>query len=111
MPKRNLRRRIISFSIFFLVILLALSARLAYIQISGHEELSAAAARQQRVRIEGADARGIIYDRNMIPLTGSNKDYVYIINKKIIDEKGRKTLERYIGTQFSRMHTQLRRKP
>jgi peptidoglycan glycosyltransferase/penicillin-binding protein 2 len=101
MPKRNIRRRLISFNIFFLVLMLILSARLAYIQISGHEELSEAAARQQRVRIEGADARGIIYDRNMAPLTGNNQDYVYIINRKTIEERGRQAIERYNARRIS----------
>lgn len=53
--------------------------RLYFIQMIGHEELSQAAMRQQRIRLDGIDSRGIIYDRNDIALTSNNREYVYII--------------------------------
>ena len=101
MPKRDVRKRLIAFYTIFLTLMLLLSARLAYIQIWGHEELSAAAARQHRVRIEGADARGIIYDRNRVPLTGNNQEYVYIISSRTIAERGTATLERFGARRIS----------
>jgi len=101
MVKKNVKRRLYCFNLFFLLIIALLSARLAYIQIKGHEELSATALKQQRIRIEGADARGVIYDRNRIPLTGTNKDYVYIIDRKVIQQNGTKTLEDYGARKIS----------
>jgi len=69
--------------------------------VVGHEELAEAAARQQRVRIEGADSRGIIYDRNGQPLTGVNREYVYIINKSKATDKALAMIEDMGGRRLS----------
>ena len=75
----------------FLVIVFALAAALAgrlfYIQIVGHNEMCAAAAVQQQVTIVGLDRRGTIYDRNMMPLTGGSKEYVYLTHRSRVDSE------------------------
>ena len=65
----------------------ALAGRLFYIQIVGHDEMCAAAAVQQQVTIVGLDRRGTIYDRNMVPLTGGSKEYVYLTHRSRVDSE------------------------
>lgn len=63
----------------------ALAGRLGYIQIIGHEDLSAAAYAQQQIILEGADTRGTVYDRNGNPIAGQQQEYIYIIEEKNFD--------------------------
>lgn len=65
--------------IALLTMMLVLTLRLAYIQILGHEELSAAARAQSLIALEGSNTRGIIYDRYGAPLVADEKNYIYII--------------------------------
>lgn len=67
------------------VCILGLVGRLAYIQLLGHEDLSQAAAAQQLIALEGANSRGLIYDRNQTPLVGNNREYIFIIRQKNFD--------------------------
>lgn len=69
----------------FLVMMGLLACRAAYIQLAGHEDLTAAAKTQQQITLEGADTRGIIYDRNGTPIVGAHKEYIYIIEKENYD--------------------------
>lgn len=78
-------RRIKILCITFLVIMGLLAIRLGYIQIPGHEDLSAAAEVQQNIVLEGADKRGTIYDRNGTPIAGGHRDYIYIIKAENYD--------------------------
>ena len=61
------------------LMLAALICRLAYIQIAGAEELSAATRTQSLISLEGSNTRGIIYDRNGAALVADRKHYIYII--------------------------------
>ncbi|MEG0830497.1 MAG: penicillin-binding transpeptidase domain-containing protein [Anaerovoracaceae bacterium] len=63
------------------VIFLALVVRLGYIQLIGHEDLSAVAKSQQLIAIQGVNSRGLIYDRNNRPLVGNNQEYITIIKE------------------------------
>ena len=94
-----MEKRLKVFLACFLALLIALSVRLAYIQIVGGEELKEAASKQQRISLYGVDSRGTIYDRELVPLTGSTKEYIYIVTKdnvkgrssdfmKLMDEMG-----------------------
>lgn len=65
--------------IVFTVVMGLLAVRVAYIQIAGHEDLSAAADMQQKIVLDGADARGAIYDRNGTPIVGGYQEYIYVI--------------------------------
>lgn len=67
--------------IALLVLMLALTLRLAYIQILGHEDLSAATRAQSLIALEGSNTRGMIYDRYGEPLVAAEKHYIYIIKE------------------------------
>ena len=68
-----------------MILAMLLVGRLFYIQVMGHEDLSKAAVGQYIVPIEGLDCRGIIYDRNMVPLTGGTTQYFYIVPAERMD--------------------------
>lgn len=86
------KRRISIVSILGIIMIL-LIGRLAYIQLLGHEELGNAAAAQQLISLEGANTRGLIYDRNHTPLIGNNQEYIFIIKKEKFDKNSRGMLE------------------
>lgn len=69
----------------FAVLLGLLACRVAYIQILGHKDLTAAAEIQQQITLEGADTRGVIYDRNGTPIAGEQQEYIFIIEKSKCD--------------------------
>lgn len=71
--------------IFFGLSIAALAGRLAYIQIMGNDDLSAAAYAQQQIVLSGADMRGTIYDRNGNPIAGQQQEYIYIIENRNFD--------------------------
>ncbi|MGI6730953.1 MAG: peptidoglycan D,D-transpeptidase FtsI family protein [Anaerovoracaceae bacterium] len=85
-----MKKRMIALFIFFVMLLSGLTGRLAYIQVFNNEEYAAATARQQRIRLDGGDKRGTIYDRNREPLTGIYDEYVYIIKKDQLNEDAKK---------------------
>lgn len=62
--KRLLYIKVISFTILF-----ALVIRLFYIQIVGHDFYTSEVSKQRQISIPINSGRGIIYDRNFIPLT------------------------------------------
>lgn len=80
-----MRKRWKALSICLAVIMTLLAGRLAYIQLLGQEDLSAAAHVQQQITLEGADTRGAIYDRNGTPLAGQQQEYIYIIEEESFD--------------------------
>ena len=85
--------RIKKIGIALLVVMLALTLRLAYIQILGHEELSAAARAQSLIQLEGSNTRGIIYDRNGNPLVADEKQYIYIVKDGNFTERAEQMLK------------------
>ena len=74
------------------ILIVLLCAKLVYIQIVAGPAFAEAAARQQMVSLVGADRRAFIYDRNMMPLTGLNREYVYIIKKDGVPEQSVKDI-------------------
>lgn len=78
----------------FLVLLLVLAARLCYVQIFCEEELTAAAFGQQMIPVVQQSGRGTIYDRNMIPMTGSESAYYYLLPKDRLTPGAEHLLER-----------------
>lgn len=72
-------KRIKTLCISFMIVMGLLSLRLAYIQLAGHDDLSAAAKIQQSIFLDGADTRSVIYDRNGTPIAGGHQDYIYVI--------------------------------
>lgn len=89
------KRNHIVFGLFIAAMVL-LIGKCAYIQLMAGPMFAEVASRQQMVSLEGADRRAYIYDRNMTPLTGITREYVYIIKKdKVRDDA--------VETIFSRM--------
>lgn len=89
-----MKKRLFTIAAIMGVLMLALAGRVAYIQILGHKDLGAAASAQQLIALEGANTRGLIYDRNNTPLVGNNREYIYIIRKEECDLRARVLLER-----------------
>lgn len=79
--------------IFIGVLFIALTLRLAYIQLAGHEDLSAATRAQSLIALEGSNTRGIIYDRNGAPLVADEKHYIYIIKDSDFTNEAANQLE------------------
>ncbi len=71
-----------------------LGCKLYVIQVMDQARYASVADRQQRVVLSGVDGRGLIYDRNMNPLTDSTDDYIYLIDKKKLDSEGKRLLSR-----------------
>ena len=94
-----LKKRIRTLTIALLVLAAAVSCRLAYIQLAGHEELSAAEHSQSLISLVGSNTRGIIYDRNGAPLVADRKHYIYVISKGKFDYQTAKLLKSFGAAQ------------
>lgn len=81
------RRRILIGAMFLGVLTLLLCARLFYIQIICHAELSQAAFAQYETALVGLDDRGQIFDRDLRPLTGGKYRYYYILSKQSAEDR------------------------
>ena len=86
--------RILNLTFAFSIILSFLIFRLYYLQIKSHEDLKVQALRQRGKEIQISPNRGIIYDRNLIPLTNKEKSLIGFVFKDTI-EKDEK-LKKYI---------------
>lgn len=80
-----MEKRIRVLTVCFITLIGVLVLRLAYIQLLGNYELTEAARKQQDILLEGADTRGVIYDRNGTPIAGDNREYIYIIKSDDCD--------------------------
>lgn len=89
----QMKDRLKKIVILSLVLIAALACRLAYIQLAGGEELSAAERSQSLISLEGGNTRGIIYDCSGVPLVADNKRYIYIIEKSGFDFQTAKLLK------------------
>lgn len=78
----RIKRRIKGIFVVITLLILALCARLYYIQIMCHTELSQGADGQHQIEIIGDDERGVIYDRNMVRLTNASVNYFYIVHRR-----------------------------
>lgn len=86
-------RRNLKIVVWMLAVLIsALTVRLFCIQVMGSEDLSQAVCDQSLVSLQGANTRGLICDRNGLPLVGDQKRYLYIISKKDLDYQAAKLL-------------------
>jgi len=86
---KNLKRLVIIVGVLFF----ALTMRLAYIQLIGGEDLAAATRMQSLIALEGSNTRGIIYDRNGVPLVADNRNYIYIIKEDDFNDDARSLLD------------------
>lgn len=74
-------RQIRAMRTVLMVLLLVLCGRLYYVQILCADELTAAAQGQQMIPVLQENGKGVIYDRNKNPLTGTDRAYYYLIHK------------------------------
>lgn len=95
-----MKRRLLILMMVFVLFSGLLIFRLVQLQILDRESYLAVTERQQRIMLEGADGRGTIYDRNMAPLTGADGGYIYIMEKRRMDD-GAKQLLQTIGAEPS----------
>lgn len=81
----NMRKRVCLLFLVMTAVVAALGGRLYYIQIVCGEALQAGARGQQSIPVYSQDRRGVIYDRNMLPLTDSCQCYYYLVEKSRVD--------------------------
>ena len=93
--------RIKKIAIFLGILFVALVLRLAYIQIIGHDELSAVTRVQSLIALEGSNTRGVIYDRSGKALVADDKHYIYIIKSDGFDKKAANLLKRADAREIS----------
>ncbi|MDD3169558.1 MAG: hypothetical protein PHC91_08905, partial [Eubacteriales bacterium] len=80
-----MKKRLIVLMIGFGVLLLILTARLTQVQLLESEKYASVSAKQQRITLNGEDARGTIFDRNGNHLTGADESYIYILERGALD--------------------------
>ncbi|OPJ56974.1 peptidoglycan D,D-transpeptidase FtsI family protein [Alkalithermobacter paradoxus] len=79
--KKIMHKRLYIAFYLFIFMFVYITAKLAYIQIYKGEEYYNRTIRQSEIRVDLTSNRGIIYDRNNIPLTDKDKDRVLVILK------------------------------
>ncbi len=79
--ERRRRARFVSIGVSWAILLCLLIGRLAFIQIVDGAEYAEQAKKRQQTSLNGLAIRGIIYDRNMEPLTNREKTYIYFVPK------------------------------
>ena len=77
-----MKKRVRAVFILSMIVLAGLGGRLYYIQVICHDELERGARGQYAILIQSEDARGTIYDRNMVRLTDVCDSYYYLLNRK-----------------------------
>lgn len=83
------KKRVLFFAIISFILFLCLGIRLYYIQIYKYPTYSEMALKQRSKEISLNPRRGVIYDRNLVPLTNGDSSKVIIIPKDIIiNDKG-----------------------
>ncbi|MDD3169034.1 MAG: penicillin-binding protein 2, partial [Eubacteriales bacterium] len=60
-------------------------ARLTQVQLLESEKYASVSAKQQRITLNGEDARGTIFDRNGNHVTGADVSYIYILERGALD--------------------------
>ncbi|OLS03915.1 peptidoglycan D,D-transpeptidase FtsI family protein [Tissierella creatinophila] len=78
------KKRVIVFFIFIILSFLLLSFRLYYLQVLKGDEFTSKALNQRGKKIDLNPKRGIIFDKNLIPLTNNEKILTLIIPKDIL---------------------------
>lgn len=81
------KKRLFILGISFIILYSLLLCRLCYIQIFMGKEYSERAVRQRMVQIPISTNRGIIYDRNMIPITDREVKKVIIAYPAFVNDK------------------------
>lgn len=84
MIKNN--KRLLSFGILATIIIFSLSLRLYYLQIHQNSVYSSLALKQRSKEISLFPKRGMIYDRNLLPLTNSDTRKMMIVPTDLIKD-------------------------
>lgn len=82
----GIKKRLISFGLLSTIIFLALGARLYYIQIYKSPAFSEQALKQRGKEVALYPKRGIIFDRNLVPLTNNVHTQNIILPKSLLRE-------------------------
>ncbi|WP_069649454.1 peptidoglycan D,D-transpeptidase FtsI family protein [Caloranaerobacter ferrireducens] len=102
------KRKLIFFYCTVLFIFGLIVVRLFYIQIIKGEEYKKAAIRQRTMEVQIKPSRGMIFDRNLIPLTNKDKIRTMFIFKNIYSEKElSKILETLVDKNIIEKYTML----
>ena len=88
------RMRIVAATVSLLIA--ALGYRVYSIQVTDGPIYEAMARSQQRIALSGVDSRGTICDRSGQPLTGARLEYVYILPRARLDERGEALVNRLV---------------
>lgn len=95
------KRRLKLTAAMILLLFSALLCRLYYLQILCHTSLEEAAVSQYEVAVEGLDTRGMIFDRNLMPMTGGTSQYTYILENSRMDAGAQKLLSSVSARKIS----------
>lgn len=82
----SIKKRLLSFGITSTLIAILLGLRLYYVQVYNAPTYAELALRQRSKEISLYPKRGIIYDRNLVPLTNIDTTPTLIIQKRILKE-------------------------
>lgn len=92
------KKRVIIFFVLIILSFLILSFRLYYLQVFKGDEFTSRALSQRGKKIDLNPKRGIIFDKNLIPLTNNEKILTLIIPKSILKDP---SIYDYIKTSTS----------
>ncbi len=82
------KRKIGTLLTVFFLIALVMVGRFFYLQVLAHDKFYKQAANQRSISVKLSDNRGMIYDRNLIPMVGSNRvTHLVVFPEKIIDKR------------------------
>lgn len=84
--EKTIYKRLMGLILIFLILFSVLVARLYIFQIKNHEELKIQALKQRGEEIQLSPNRGVIFDRNLYPLTNNEKNLIGLVYKKAIEE-------------------------
>lgn len=82
--KKIFKRRIILFGVYTTIVILLLGLRLYFIQVYKNPIYSEQALKQRGKEISLSPNRGIIYDRNLVPLTNTKSTQSIILTNDIL---------------------------
>lgn len=96
----DLNVRLQKIIIFIAVLFMMLTGRIGWIQLAGHEDLSAAVRSQSLISLEGGNTRGILYDRCGAPLVADHLQFIYIIRENLFDYQTGKLMKQLGASQI-----------
>lgn len=88
-----MKTRLLGIGLLLSVLFVALSARLAFVQIVLGQEYRERAQERQQIPLTGLAIRGVIYDRNMRPLTNKVRTFLYFVPKDRLENDAKMLLE------------------